>query len=156
MKISKLSFEKSFGAVIFRRNDEGKIEFLLLKHRRGHWDFPRGHKENDESDEETVRREVQEETGITDIKIMPDFLAKNWFWYVARGGEKEERLRNERGTVVIKRVYMRLAQTETKEVELLSPREQTDFAWELYEDAVKKVTYREAQKMLEKAYKFLI
>lgn len=34
--------EKSAGAVIFRRKNN-KIYYLLLRHRLGHWSFPRGH-----------------------------------------------------------------------------------------------------------------
>ena len=54
--------EKSCGAVIICEN-----EFLVVKHRpeRGnHWDFPKGHVEKEETEEETAKREVYEETGL--------------------------------------------------------------------------------------------
>ena len=57
--------EKSCGAVVFRKN-EGKDQILLIKHvNGGHWAFPKGHVENNETEEETVLREIREETGLS-------------------------------------------------------------------------------------------
>ena len=64
--------EKSAGAIIFRK-EEGNLCYLLLHYQSGHWDSLKGHIEKEESMEETVRREVEEETGIKDIKIIPSF-----------------------------------------------------------------------------------
>lgn len=49
---------------MFRRADRD-LEVLLLKHRAGHWDFPKGHVEEGESEQETALREVLEESGLT-------------------------------------------------------------------------------------------
>lgn len=155
MKLFNLSFEKSFGAVIFRKDDVGETKYLLLKYRYGHWDFPRGHKEGQETDEETMRREIQEETGISDVRIIPGFLTKSWFWYIAKGSEMEKRLRNKRGTIVFKQIYMRVAETKTRNIELLPPYEQIDFAWLPYEEAINRVTFKEAREILKKAHNFL-
>lgn len=56
--------EKSCGAVVFRKI-EGKNQVLLIKHvNGGHWAFPKGHVENNETEEETALREILEETGL--------------------------------------------------------------------------------------------
>ena len=55
--------EKSCGCVII---NEGKV--LLVKHNKGHWDFPKGHVEEGETEEQTAIREVKEETNI-DVEI---------------------------------------------------------------------------------------
>ena len=56
--------EKSCGAIVYRRF-HGNIEILLIKHvNSGHWSFPKGHVEGDETELETARREVKEETGL--------------------------------------------------------------------------------------------
>ncbi len=56
--------EKSCGAIVLREG-EGGPEVLLLRHRAGHWDFPKGHVEEGESEEQTALREVKEESGLS-------------------------------------------------------------------------------------------
>ena len=57
-------YEKSCGAVIFRRHS-GNVEYLLIKNRKGNnWGFPKGHMEIHEDERQTAVREVREETGL--------------------------------------------------------------------------------------------
>jgi len=66
--------EKCSGVIVFRRNDE-KYYFLLIKHsvdKGGHWAFPKGHVEEDESCKDATIREVFEETGL-EVKILDGF-----------------------------------------------------------------------------------
>jgi 8-oxo-dGTP pyrophosphatase MutT (NUDIX family) len=59
-----MTLEKSCGAIVYRRHS-GNIELLLIKHvNSGHWSFPKGHVEPDESETDTARREILEETGV--------------------------------------------------------------------------------------------
>jgi 8-oxo-dGTP pyrophosphatase MutT (NUDIX family) len=54
--------EQSFGAVVYRRR-KGRVLFLLLKHNSGnHWSLAKGHAEPGETEEQTARREILEET----------------------------------------------------------------------------------------------
>lgn len=69
-------FKKNFkivtaagGLVVNKRNE------ILFIFRDGKWDLPKGHKEKGEKTKETAIREVQEECGITNIKI-DRFLVK--------------------------------------------------------------------------------
>ena len=56
--------EKSCGAIVFRKN-KNAIDVLIIKHKNGgHWSFPKGHVEAGETEYETARREIREETGI--------------------------------------------------------------------------------------------
>ena len=67
-----MGYEKSCGAVVFRRY-HGNTELLLIKHTAGgHWSFPKGHVEPGETEEQTAVREVLEETGIR-IDICPGY-----------------------------------------------------------------------------------
>jgi len=54
--------EKSCGAVVRRRGDDG-IRYFLIHQTRGHWGFPKGHVEGTETERETAAREIREETG---------------------------------------------------------------------------------------------
>lgn len=65
-------FEKSCGAIVYRKS-HGNTEILLIKHiNSGHWSFPKGHVEENETETETAIREIKEETGI-DVIIDPSF-----------------------------------------------------------------------------------
>ncbi len=56
--------EKSCGAIVYRKF-HGNTEILLIKHvNSGHWSFPKGHVEGNETELETARREIKEETGL--------------------------------------------------------------------------------------------
>ena len=69
-------YECSCGAVVFRE-DLRERNFLLIRNRRSaHWGFPKGHIEVGESNEQTAKREVLEETGI-EIDILPDFVRQS-------------------------------------------------------------------------------
>ena len=64
--------EKSCGAIVYRKF-HGNTEILLIKHiNSGHWSFPKGHVEAGETEIETAKREVMEETAI-DVMIDPTF-----------------------------------------------------------------------------------
>lgn len=64
--------EKSCGAIVYRKY-HGNTEILLIKHvGSGHWSFPKGHVEGDETEIETAKREIFEETGI-EVMIDPTF-----------------------------------------------------------------------------------
>lgn len=66
--------EKSCGAVIMRRGEEKPL-VLLIRHRQGHWCFPKGHVEIGETEHETAAREVLEETGYR-ISFLDGFCEK--------------------------------------------------------------------------------
>lgn len=67
-----MPYEKSCGAIVFRKY-HGNTELLLIKHTAGgHWSFPKGHVEQDETEEQTALREIKEETSI-DVEICPGF-----------------------------------------------------------------------------------
>jgi 8-oxo-dGTP pyrophosphatase MutT (NUDIX family) len=64
--------EKSCGAIVYRKH-HGNTEILLIKHvNSGHWSFPKGHVEANETEVETAIREIKEETGL-DVIIDPTF-----------------------------------------------------------------------------------
>ena len=68
-----MTYEKSCGGIVYRKF-HGNTEILLIKHiKSGYWSFPKGHVENGETEEETAKREIKEETGI-DVYIDSGFI----------------------------------------------------------------------------------
>ena len=85
----RVTYEKSAGIIPFRRTEDG-IEFLLLhsgmvRNPDAAWEFPKGSIEDGESEQEAALREVWEETGIQDVKVLPDFKDKVEYAYRRSG-----------------------------------------------------------------------
>ncbi|MEK6565785.1 MAG: NUDIX domain-containing protein [Bacteroidota bacterium] len=128
--------EISAGAVIFRRADTGP-EFLLLHYELGHWEFAKGHIEKGEDERETVRREVAEETGITNISFVEGFREsiKYYFRWQGKG--------------IFKVVVFYLVRTAMKEVKLSD--EHIGHEWLSYDEAMKRLKFKNSKQVLEKA-----
>jgi 8-oxo-dGTP pyrophosphatase MutT (NUDIX family) len=139
--------EKSAGAVIFKR-ETNKIYYLLLhypgaSHRaeKDYWDFPKGHIEKGEKIEETVKREVFEETGLKDIKILPGF--KETIKYFFKSGGKR----------ILKFVTFFVVETKEKKVQISF--EHIGYEWLPFEEATERLTFKNAKEILKKANDFL-
>ena len=139
--------EKSAGAIIFRR-EGGKTYYLLLHYpstKRGaesdYWDFPKGHIEKGESQLDTVKREVKEETGLKDIKFIEGF--KEWIKYFFK----------HKGKTIFKIVTFYLAETKTKDVKVSF--EHLGYKWLPYEKALDQLTFENAKNILKKAHLYL-
>lgn len=147
-----LSFEKSVGGVIYRR-ENNKILYLLVRYRSLQWDFPKGHVEQGESEEQTMRREVREETGIEDVDILPGFRMSARYYYLAKGNEKKERLSAGKGIRIFKRAVYFAGETKTEEVKI--DFENKGYVWLDYESALKKLGNSGSKKILSAVEKVL-
>jgi len=132
--------EKSAGAIIYRKGED-KVKYLLLQYGAGHWDYVKGHVETDETEEETVVRETEEETGLIDLKIIPGFKEIISYFFT-KSGKK-----------IDKEVVFLLAETETKDIKLSM--EHKEYKWLEFEKALKQATFKTAKDVLKKADKFL-
>ncbi|MEM4536413.1 MAG: NUDIX domain-containing protein [Nitrososphaerota archaeon] len=132
--------ERSAGAVVFYLS-VGLIEYLLLHYEAGHWDFPKGAIEEGETELDTVRREVWEETGLDKIEIIKDFRKEIEYYY------------RKLGELVRKRVVFYLARSNVKDVRLSY--EHKDYIWLDYPRAMRKLTFRTARNVLEAAHAYL-
>ncbi len=131
-------YERSCGAVVFRFIN-GERRFLLIKNKRScHWGFPKGHVEKGETDEDTAKREVLEETGIH-INIFPGFKHKSE--YTIRGK-------------IEKSVLIFLATTEDTQT-VIQPEEIEDYIWLGYENALSTLNYPNDKDILSLAKSYI-
>ena len=132
--------EKSCGAVVFIKKED-QTKYLLLNYAAGHWDFVKGNVELNETEKETVLRELQEETGITDAKFIDGFKETIAYFY------------RRQGLTVHKEVVFFVIETHTEKVELSF--EHVGYIWLDYKHAMEKLNFKNAKDVLQKAHDFL-
>lgn len=126
-----MKYEKSCGAVVL---DGEKV--LVLQQTAGHWGFPKGHVEENETEIETAKREIKEETGIeVDINSQYRYTEK---YSPAEGIEKE----------VIYFIANKLGgEIKPQEEEVIQ------IEWLGFEDALNRLTYQNSKEILKKVWK---
>lgn len=135
--------EYSAGIVLFHKN-RTDIEYLVIKHSKGHWSFPKGHIEKGETKLETARREVEEETGISDVEVIDtDLLLRDE--YIYDFGKKG---------IIFKHVYYFIGEAKIKTTSI-DVSEVLDYRWCDYESAHNLITYEQTKKVLEEAHKII-
>lgn len=126
--------EKSCGCIVM--NDKKQV--LLIHHNEGHWDYPKGHIEEGETEIETAIREVKEETNI-------DVIVDSKFRYTIQYSPKED---------VIKEVVYFIAQNITNNIKAQLEEVQL-VEWVDLDEAIERITYNNAKELLEKVRKDL-
>lgn len=71
--------EHSAGGVVFRV-DAGQPLFLLIRDSYQNWGFPKGHIEQGEQPDQAARREVAEETGLSELVIRGNIETIDWYF----------------------------------------------------------------------------
>ena len=132
--------EKSCGAVVFIKKDDD-VKYLLLNYAAGHWDFVKGNVETNESEKQTVARELQEETGITGAQFVDDFREAIAYFY------------RRQGLTIHKEVVFFVMEAYTDKVELSF--EHVGYVWLDYQRAMEKLTFKNSKDVLLKAHDLL-
>jgi 8-oxo-dGTP pyrophosphatase MutT (NUDIX family) len=114
---------------------------LYERNGRKHWDFSKGHRELGESPQEAVRREIKEETGLTQLDFASGFEEKIHFMF-----------RNA-GELVSKDATFFIARTSEEKLTLSS--EHADIQWLSYEEALERLTFKNSKDVLQKAHVFI-
>jgi bis(5'-nucleosidyl)-tetraphosphatase len=133
--------EKSCGLVVYNKNFQGKIVFLLLHYPEGHWEFSKGHVEVDENEKQTALRELQEETGIEKAHIADGFKETMHYEFMFKGD------------LIEKTVTFFLARADNTNIKL--SHEHQGFKWLPFREALQTVTFENARNILKKANQFL-
>lgn len=136
--------EKSCGVVPFRE-EGGRILYLVISSavtKREHWEFPKGGVEEGEREAETALRELREETGVIDVRLLPGF--REPIRYIYRRPEG----------LVSKQVVYFIGKVGDPRVEL-RVEEAKDYRWANYDDAYRLLRHSNARILLERCHAFI-
>ena len=130
--------EKSCGAIVYKK-ENNDYKFLLVYQNNGHYSFPKGHMENDETELETTIREIKEETNL-DVLVNTDFRISIEYLMEAKNVMKEA-------------VYFLATPISSK---LKNQEGEIEFCdWYNYEDAMNLLEFDNIKEVFEKAYNFI-
>ena len=125
-----MEYEKSCGGVIFQKKGPA-VYYLIIKHKEkdgGHWDFPKGHVENGESEQETALREIYEEVELK-VKFLDGFREE--VLYFAKPD-------------IHKTVVFFLCKSDSSEVKYIFD-ELESHAWLTFKEALKRLTFENCE-----------
>ena len=132
-----MRFEKSCGAVIFAVED-GQTRYLIERMRGGHVSLCKGHVEAGETEHETARREIREETALS-VRFVDGF--RETISYSPYEG-------------CMKEVVFFLAQAEHTRT-VAQECEVAQIFWMAEEDALGALTYADDRRVLSSAARHL-
>ena len=131
-----MKYEKSCGAVIFRKDANG-WNVLLIRHARGkHISYPKGHMEAGETEHETALREIREEVGL-DVTLLDGFRMADEYPLPEKPG-------------VTKRVVYYLAESAHAPL-VPQPGEVVSAAWMTYDEAMARFQFDLQRRVLQGA-----
>lgn len=135
--------EKSAGVIVFRRHHEQGIQYLVMYHHGEYWNFPKGHIEEGESEIEAALRELEEEAGVTGVKIIEGFRDQTQFMFKEKHGLKA-------GELIRKDFIIYLAEAAPGTDPKIS-HEHNGFAWLTLPVASKYIKFKNLKDILAEA-----
>lgn len=131
--------QNSAGFILFK--GDGIRKYLLLKHGIDYWNFPKGKLESGESDLDAAIRELNEETGITNIEILDGFEDTFGYSFLVKEG------------LIKKVVKMFLAKYLNGSINLSNEHE--EYEWFDFKDALNILKFNNIRNALKVADKYL-
>ena len=142
LDLEKLPREELGGAVVIRR-DGKKVFFALVHDVFGHWTFSKGHLEAGEDVEAGTIREIKEELGVTNLKV------------VQKIGDNEYLASDPETGPTRRHVNYFLIETPDEELHLESSGGLDDAAWFSLKEVREVNMYDDIKPVLEEAIKIL-
>ena len=134
--------EKSAGFILISDDfHTSHYSVLLLHYRSGHWDFPKGNIETNETEMQAAIRELNEETDISKFRVIPNFRYTLGYKYTKKS------------KLISKEVILFLASTMVKKVKISN--EHIGYKWTSSNSSVDQLTYSNAKNALLYAINFL-
>lgn len=141
MTRSRAHQETSAGGVVYRM-DGGAPLFLLIRDSYQNWGFPKGHLETGERAEDAALREVQEETGISDVSLRGTIETIDWYFRF-------------RGRLIHKVCHFYLMETGEAMTSPQATEGITACRWVAYEEATSAISYANARIVLKRAHEMI-
>ena len=123
--------DHSFGVIPVYLGDAAP-QFLLIQHQAGHWGFPKGHAEGDESAQQAALRELAEETGLIPARLLGEPLDEYYTFT------------NPKGAAIAKTVTYFIGQMKDQAV-TMQVAEIRDFAWGNAEQTHQRLSFEEGR-----------
>jgi len=138
--------ETSSGAVVYKKIKNEYFFLLVYSVKNKEWSFPKGHIEKGETELETAKREIFEETGIKNLKFIDGFRFTDS--YLTKGVLPETI-----GETVKKNVIYYLCYTDS---DCINPdnNEINNCKWFSFDEAVKTLKFETQHVLLKKVLNF--
>lgn len=134
--------ETTSGGVVFRRNDKGGVEILLAQDAKDRWTIPKGHIEPGETPRQTAEREIQEETGLKEMKVF-NHLGKTQFRY------------RRQNSLVLMTMHVYLVKALGDTDRLIKEEWMNGISWFPFNEAIDKIEYEGIEKLMLLAMKHI-
>ena len=138
--IQEIVREPTAGGVVFRRDKEGGIEILLIQDAKDRWTIPKGHIEEGETAQQTAKREIGEEAGLTDTDVL-GWLGKIHFRY----------RRVDKLVLMTTQIYLVRAKGDTNAIQ--KEEWMNGIKWFKFNDALDAIEYEDIGKLMLLAMK---
>lgn len=138
--IQEIVREPTAGGLVFRRDKNGNVEFLLIQDHKDRWTIPKGHIEEGETAQEAARREIGEEAGLHDVDVL-GWLGKIHFRY----------RRVDKLVLISQQVYLMRVRTDGSEIQ--KEDWMNGIKWFKFHDALEEIEYEDIGKLMLLAMK---
>lgn len=142
MPRSRAKEEISAGGVVVRLDGDGRALFLLIRDSYKNWGFPKGHLEPGETPDAAALREVNEETGLDDLRLRAEIQIIDWYFRF-------------RGRLVHKVCHFYLMETGCADTSPQRAEGITACRWEEFERATELISYENARAVLKRAHELV-